>query len=258
MTGDTAEQNAFRHAASPELMDANTYHALLQRLVLEGQGYGKTQPVAAFLLPNLRIVTSMSSGDDETMAEVPITPTYLVMDLRQYPNGYVQKLVVQDILAKYAAKVVGVTEINDPDFKGAGLWTSKQSSFETDYIADDGNKNQFNPNPAAYRVCLSLDETIVIPTPWGEPFTIQKGGTLAIRESDIRDLITALENIRSGDTTAEDALLDEEGKSKFDVYGMEPEFLVKNYDPITLKDTTREVITHFSARADQQGQKLTK
>lgn len=241
MTTPSASKHLADAAQPPELMDAVEYQGFLEQLVASQQGFGKTESVAAFLLPNLRIVTETSSGDDELDTEIQVgaKPHYLVMDLAKYPIDYVQKLVVQDIMQKYARRVVGEAEMNGPDFKGAGLWTSKASSFEEDYNhAPTGESpNIYAPDPDAYRVCLTTDKDIKIPTQWGD-FRIQPGGTLAVREKDIPELTQALKDIRSGLKTPNEALLNENGTAIFDVYGMEPDFLKNNYASVELKPET--------------------
>jgi hypothetical protein len=86
---------------------------------------------------------------------------------------------------------------------------------------------------------------------WGT-YTIDKGGTLAVREKDIPALTEALQDIRNGKTTIAEALYTKNKKgetvARFDVYGMEPGFLEKNYDSVTLKPETQERLKAFSCR----------
>ncbi|MEM6811185.1 MAG: hypothetical protein AAF549_01835 [Pseudomonadota bacterium] len=229
----------------PSLLDALQYKNLLERLVAQGQGYGKTESVAAFLLRDLHIVTETESGKDEVGKDVSVEPLYLVMDQAQYPNDYVRELVVKDIMLKYAQRIIGDRELNSPDFKGPGLWTSKQSSFDFDYNKNSNARHVYDPDPEATRICITVTEPISIPTAWGKPFTIEAGGTIAIRERDFQDLVETLHEIRSGKISPQDALLDSDTKSKFDIYGMNPGFLENNYGNVGLKTETQSSISTF-------------
>jgi hypothetical protein len=232
--------HAFRgEENTPTLLNAAAYQRLLETLATRGKGYGKTESVAGFLLRDLQIVTETESGKDEVGKTIGVEPYYLVMDQSQYPNDYVRTLVVKDIMLRYAQRVLGENELNSPDFKGPGLWTSKKSAFEFDYRpAGDGERHVFAPSPEATRVCLTMDRDVVIPTQWGKPFTIEKGGTLAIREQDMPQLLQTLNDIRSGKVSAEDALLQSPEQSVLDCYGMNPGFLEDNYGSVELKSAT--------------------
>lgn len=238
-------------SSAPSLMDAAEYYKTLSNLLTQGSGFGKTQPVAAFLLRNLRLVTTTESGVDEVTKDIAVEPLYLIMDLKNYPIDYVQKLVVRDIMSKYAARIVGEEDLNSPDFKGPGLWTNKKSSFEGDYVEDPNNKNQYLPNKDAFRICLTVNKPIIIPTSWGDPFTIETGGTLAVRECDVKALSSTLQDIAEGKISPKEALMNEDGSTKFDVYGMNPGFLEKNYQDVELKPATQQSIATLSSAAPQ-------
>lgn len=240
-------------APPPPLMAAEDYCALLEKLLQEGTGHGKTKPVAAYLLRNLQLMNS-DSGEE---SHVGIQSLYLVMDMEEWPNEYGRSLALKDIWEQYIARMIGEQDMNAPDFNGSGLWTAKQSSFEEDYLRrenlDDNGKrvNLYDPDPEAYRLCLSVEKRITIPVQWGT-YTIGTGGTLAVREKDIPALTDALQAVRSGKVAIEDALYakDKQGKSvaRFDVYGMEPGFMEKNYGSVTLKPETQDILTAFSRR----------
>lgn len=235
-------------AAAPELLSPAAYKALLEDLVSNGAGYGKTEPVGAFLLEDIKLVTETSSGQDETAKTIKVEKLYIVMDKDQYPSDYLRALVVKDIAKNWGGKIVRERDLDSPDFKGPGIWTGKQSGFDFDYVKADASNAQsslYAPNPEAYRVCLTTDTAIKIPVAWGT-FTVEKGGTLAIRERDIAELAQALTAIRKGEQTIEQALYktDDKGNTvaRFDVYGMEPGFLGNNYNPVTLKPQTAEIM----------------
>lgn len=240
-------------AKAPELMDANTYHQTLRRLMAIGKGYGKTENVAGFLLPDLRIVTETKTGLTETDKVVKVEKLYVIMDLDQYPQEMQRGLVVKDIAKNWGGKTIGERDLEDPDFKGPGLWTNKQAAFEFDYLKANPSRTDsvFKPNPEAYRVTLQTNETIIMPVQWGT-FKVEAGGTLAIRERDILALAEALDAISKGKATVEEALYakNEKGQTvaKFDVYGMEPKFLENNYNPVKLKDSTKETQASFKPK----------
>lgn len=233
-----AANKSFQGNQEPIVLDAQGYANLLEKLVVHGQGYGKTEPVTAFKLHNIRLVTETESGLDEVDKEVNVEQLYIVMDQTEYPNDYVQKLVITDIMSKYARKVIGESELNEPEFKGPGLWTSKTSSFEFDYNKSEEVDNQFDPDPEATRICLTLDQPVIIPTQWGQPFTIEAGGTLAIRENDFAELVERLTDIRAGKISVTEALLKSDSESILDVYGMNPGFLEANYGDVSPKPET--------------------
>ncbi len=234
-------------APPPPLMAAEEYHALLETLLEKGDGYGKTKPVAAYLLRNLRLM-SADSGEE---SEVEIKPLYLVMDLEEWPNEYGRTLALKDIWEQYMSRMIGEQDMNAPDFNGSGLWTAKQSSFEEDYLRKSNRRNRYDPNPEAYRLCLPVEKRITAPMQWGT-YTIDKGGTLAVREKDIPALTEALQDIRNGKTTVAEALYTKNKKgetvARFDVYGMEPGFLERNYGSVTLKPETQDILAAFTHR----------
>jgi len=250
VTGSNLARAFEDSAAKVPVLDADAYYQLLEKLLVQGKGYGKTEAVAAYRLHNLQLVTENANG--ETPQEVEIKPLYVVMDLAQYPNAYVRSLVMQEIALSYARRMVGEGDMNGPDFKGPGVWTAKVSSFEFDYnrregLDEDGKPLHFyDPNPEAYRLCLHIESTTTIPTNWGEPWQINAGGTLAVRERDVAALAEALEAVRTKRKTPEEALFttkpDGTTAAKFDVYGMDPGFRDDNYKPVFLKEETRAII----------------
>ncbi len=238
-------------AAAPALIEPAAYQALLEKLLAEGKGYGKTKNVGAYFLRDIKFVTEMSDGQSETEVNIKVEKRYIIMDLDQFRSEAVRRLVVEDTAKRWAHKLVGLRDQNSPDFKGAGLWTNKQDSFEFDYLkqdAKDGLSSVWVPNPEAYRVTLAVQDPVCIPCTWGD-FTVKKGGTLAVRERDVKELAAALLSIKMGEQTPEQALYakNEEGKTvaKFDVYGMEPKFRENNYDPISLKPETLAITKAF-------------
>ncbi|MDE1151189.1 MAG: hypothetical protein PW788_01530 [Micavibrio sp.] len=250
----TTLSKEFDKAQPPALMDAQTYRATLEQLLAKGTGYGKTQNVGGFLLQDINLLTETSSGKVETAKTIKVEKFYVVMDIDQYPSEFVRGLVIKDIAKNWGGKTVHERDLNEPDFKGPGLWTLKQGNFEFDYMpADAGNakSSTWKPNPEAFRVCLKTDAAVNVPVQWGT-FVVEKGGTLAIREKDVAGLASALQSIRNGKATAEEALYAKDDKgntvARFDIYGMEPGFLENNYNPVTLKPETKAAGAAFATR----------
>lgn len=265
MTSQNLSNTFAKKSAPPAMMDANTYQATLEKLLAQGEGYGKTANVGAFLLQDIKLVTETSSGKDETAKIIKVEKFYVVIDLAQYPSEYLRGLVMKDIAKNWGGKTIHERDLNDPDFKGPGLWTVKQGAFDFDYVKADAQNvksSTFKPNPEAYRVCLTVDKAVNIPVQWGGGFTVEAGGTLAIREKDVARLAEALKAVKAGKTTAEEALYttDKDGKTvtRFDIYGMEPSFLENNYNPVTLKDETKAIASDFTAGTPAKAPKLKK
>ncbi len=248
-----AEEFNDQAAAKPPMLSADAYVSLLEKLVGEGKGFGKTESVVAYFLSPMRFDEERQDAPDKKHF-VPVKPIYVVMDLKEWPNDYGRSLVMKEIGAQYMARMVGERDMNAPDFKAPGLWTSKPGAFEFDYLPrKDASGNDvphyYDPNPDAFRVCLTMKAPATIPTAWGEPWTIGTGGALAVREQDVPALAAALQDIRSGRQDAASALfVTEDGltKTKFDVYGMMPGFLEDNYKPVALKPVTLDAVRPFA------------
>lgn len=254
MTENTLSGKFPEKKAEPELMDAKTYQSTLETLLGEGQGWGKTVNVGAYLLEDISLVTETSSGLDETAKTIKVEKFYVVMDMDQYRSEQVRGLVIKDIAKNWGGKTIGERDLNAPDFKGPGIWTIKQNAFEFDYLKTDENdrtNSAYKPNPEAYRVCHTVAQAVKIPVQWGD-FTVEAGGSLAIRERDVAELAEALQSIREGKTTAEEALYttDDQGNTvaKFDIYGMEPGFLEGNYGNVPLKPETQKTQSAFAVQ----------
>lgn len=241
-------------APPPAVLDAEAYRLLLERLLGEGHGRGKTKEVAAYLLRNMTLVRP----ETQEVQSIEMPQLYIIMDTSCYCNEYSRSLVLRDITQQYVRKITGEGDINAPDSEWPGIWTTKKGAFEFDYARrkdENGDLlNIYDPNPEAYRICLEVTEPVTIPTQWGEPWTIDAGGTLAVRERDVKELSEALQSIRKGLATAQEALFQpaEEGKpqkTRFDVYGMMPGFLKDNYDPVAVKKSTGEIMGAYARRS---------
>lgn len=245
--------------APPPLIDAVAYQTLLEKLLQDGEGYGKTAPVAAYLLTSLKLVTRMPETNRLEEQEIEFKPLYVVMDIKKIPTEYGRLAMMEDITLSYARRMIGAGDLNSADYLGPEIWTAKKSSFDFDYVRSEGLNEQgkpsniYNPNPDAFRVCLNVTEAVTIPTQWGEPWTIPADGTLAVRESDVAELTEALQQVRKGLKTAQEALYksDSPSTAKFDVYGMMPNFLCENYNRVALKPVTVQKMQSLSAKTQK-------
>ncbi|HYD17588.1 MAG TPA: hypothetical protein VEF76_03820 [Patescibacteria group bacterium] len=256
---DTFNKEAFK----PAQLDAPAYQAILEKLLAQGEGWGKNKQVGAYLLEKLEFETQTSDGRVETRNSVDFEKKmYIVMDTDQYPTEYLRNLVIQDITKKWGGKLIKERDLSEPEFSGPGLWLLKKGNFEGDYQPSATGANTYEPNPAAYRVTLTVDQPVNIPVQWAGGFFVAKGGDLAIRQKDVPALAEALQSIRSGAATAEDALFTTDAKSgekvaKFDIYGMEPKFRENNYAPVPLYPETEAAMGAFKAKPAKPAKGLT-
>jgi len=248
----------------PPVVNAYAYEKLLSRLLTEGSGYGKTEPIAAYLLRDVFLIQEPHPKNKQPPTDVGhsigLEQKYVVMDLSLWKNEFIRGLALQEIFVDYAKRLIGEKDINAPDFKSPGVWTVKKSAFEFDYHrregVDENGKplNIYDPNPDAYRLCLECTEPVTIPTQWGEPWAIGAGGTLAIRERDVEKLAEALQAVRQGAKIRDTLYNPPRGKqfSKLDVYGMAPGFLGSNYNRISLHQKTQELCAAWAKVAPRR------
>lgn len=255
MAADAAK--SFKKNAPPPVMQPEEYRLLLEDLLTKGQAFGKTEPVAAYFARNIEFDKTDAAGNVVSSSVIEIVPTYIIMDTKYLTNEYARMLTAKDIMAQYAMRVLGLQDVNHPDYKGSSIWAAKPSAFEGDYtrrkeLNEYGKpSNIWDPNPEAFRLTLPFNKAATIPTAWGT-YPMNPGSTLAVRSKDIPALAEALQSIRSGKATTEEALYttNDEGEAltKFDVYGMEPGFLKDNYKPVELEETTRATLDRFARR----------
>lgn len=230
----------------PQQLEADAYAQLLEKLLGQGTGWGKTESVAAYFMGPMQFINQTPTGDEKE--KVPVTPLYICMDLKEWPNTYGRKLCIMDIGERYGRRMAGEADLNAPDFTAPGIWTNRKKAFENDYIRRVGvdeygdELHIWDPNPNAFRVCLTVTESVTIPTLWGAPWPVRPDGCIAVREEHVPALAAALLDIREGRKTAQAALFTTEKDGSvhatFDVYGMEPGFLRKNYKSVSLKPDT--------------------
>lgn len=99
-------------AAKPAQLDAAAYQAILEKLLGQGEGWGKNKQVGAYLLEKLEFETMTTSGKVETRNSVDFEKKmYIVMDTDQYPSEYLRNLVIQDITKKWGGKQTAETAL---------------------------------------------------------------------------------------------------------------------------------------------------
>lgn len=255
--GDLAKDFAEK-APPPPVMEPAEYLLLLEKLITEGKPVGKTVPVAAYFLTDIKFDQLDDAGNKIGETKIEVKPAYVVMDMSLLKNEYARRLTVEDIAVQYAKRNIGIKDINSPDFKGSYVWTAKKKAFEEDYKRRDGELNEYgkpsniwDPQPEAYRLTLQFNKAATIPVEWGT-YPMYNGSNLAVRSKDIPAVVAALKSIRSGEKSIEDALYtkNEEGETitRFDIYGMDPGFLEANYKPVELQPAILQVIADFSAQ----------
>lgn len=233
-------------------LDALDYFNYLARLDERGQVFTKTKPRFAYFIPPIVIQTEGRDGALETEKQFPIAH-YLVLDPDAYPHAAQRKAVLRDLFQGYARKAIKQEHVNGVDFRGADLWTMETKKFDADYAADPKDPSKYWPRDPenAKRVCLPVEDDISWHVPWGI-FDIEKGGAIAIRNSDVaalhetvsavKDLLrqhkidplhTSAAQRARANSLLKDALYTAANdlKTKLDVYGMKPGFLEKHYDP---------------------------
>jgi hypothetical protein len=110
----------------------------------------------------------------------------------------------------------------------------------TDYV-EPANGSVWIPNQEETRVCIDTDKPIKIPVQWDGGFFVDTKGTIAVRQRDFGDLVNALSDIDQGIATIEEALYDDNGNAKIDIYGMKPGFRTDAYDDVDLKDDAKKL-----------------
>ncbi|MDD3029256.1 MAG: hypothetical protein PHS57_03110 [Alphaproteobacteria bacterium] len=253
------------------------YYSLLKELAYESKGYGKTADVCAYELVGIKICTKTSGGQVETEREVKLEPVHLCFDPKMHPTKMGREAIMERLAILWAAKVVGKRELSSNEVEGPGVWVSENKKFHFDYIPKGGHVNDFgetvtdgySPNPEAVRLAIILDKDTVLSAPWASGQFIAKGGSLAMREAQLPELLRAIEQIERGEVTIEKALYttNDSGErvARFDIYPMEgptaanPKgFLLGNYGETDLKPETiearkksREVFSDFAITRDK-------
>lgn len=118
-------------------------------------------------------------------------------------------------------------------FEAEGVYMNERRKLSDDYIFNNSGNAEIQivkPNPEAVRIAHKItDKAVNIPVQWGK-YTIEKDGSLVIRERDLPELKRALRKYKKDKNPAH--LLQNDGKAKIDVYGTDPFFIEDNYSYI--------------------------
>lgn len=241
-------------APPPALATPADYRWLLEQLVARGTGWGKTQSVGGYLTDDINFVTQTPDSQvKETKNKIEVQKVAVTIDPQIYPLEETRDLIIEDVMKKYGGKMIKKRDPNEPEFEGPGVWLIKRNAFLGDYTPSAANSNTYVPNPEAYRVTLPVDRPVNIPVQWSGGFVIEAGGVLAIRQKDVPALAEALQSIRDGKASVEEALYETDAKTgeklaKFDIYGMAPGFREGNYKTVDLNDDVKAIQAAFAAR----------
>jgi len=231
-----AQTALFNAAPVRRVLGPHDYAELLQRLAHEAPLYSKCAPIYAYSLePKLVIVTTQPDGREETRNDVLTSGLYLVFDAAKWPDHTKRMEALREIFISIACKMADEKHWNEADWRGPDAWTLRRTSLQEDYVVDTTDAHLWHPSPNAERYILRLDEHIRMPVLWGT-FDVDAGGAIAIRARHRAALLQALDDVAHGRLTAEEALYTSDTRSgtaqtvsRFDVYGMYPGFLEKNY-----------------------------
>jgi|GEM_PF-6123186 len=231
-------------------IDEFDYLGLLKGLVEDGEAFAKTTPRYAVKWPALVIHTETSDGQLETAKEID-PDVYILFDPAGFPTAADRDKAAAAIINNFRDKALAQQDLRAVDYKGPDLWVMEGKKFRAEYAPDPAEKNKYQPNEEARtapRQCLAVTEDIEFPVQWGT-FIVEAGGAIATRVSDLAAIQTALTDIAQNIESLEaqnlspealketsralirQTLYKEDGTTVFDIYGMKPGFLEKNYDP---------------------------
>lgn len=269
----TSNTKTFDGAAAapqePTVLTPKQYFDLLEQLVIDGKGIGKTSNVTAYKLPEITVETLTDTGEHETTNTIAFKKdVYILFDREKWPreNALATDAAIEDLGKNWGKKTVQVNRAGEDmeaegdieaavadkvkalmgiaDLSKAGVYVSTANNFEDDYAPTAPGSTDYMPNPDGKRVALTVTEDIVLPVSWypGATFDVAKGGTIVTRERPQKDgedvgqypeLAAAIASVRSG-TPIEEAIYDEKGVPKFDVWGLHPGFREANYGDVEL------------------------
>jgi len=227
------------------------YYELLEKLVSEGISASKKGALIAFPLTSFGIETLSNAGTPETLKEFPFAH-HLVFDESLYTVKQAAK-VTRAVFKAYGNLIVSAPDellamLNNGKANlriiasAEGFWTMTNENFLNDYEPDQKIRKKYTVKPGTSRLCMPVETSCIMPVWWGD-FTLREGGTLAARMNEIPELVSALNEIRSGASTIEDVLFTSEGKARFDVYGMNPGFFKANFEPTKVPDEALQALT---------------
>lgn len=271
MTSQTENFGGAADPKKPEVLSAQQYFNLLELLVVEGEGIGKTSNVTAFKLPEITVETLTDTGEHETTNTIAFKKdVYILLDREKWPkaNELAVNAAIEDLGKNWGKKTVQINRAGEglggtesdietavaekvktlmgvADLSKAGVYVSTANNFEDDYAPTAPGSTDYQPNPDGKRVALTVTEDIVLPVSWypGATFDVAKGGTIVTRERKQKDgenvgqfpeLAAAIASVRNGTATIEEAIYDDKGVPKFDVWGLHPGFKEANYGDVEL------------------------
>lgn len=243
-TYDIEAANAAADTPKVPEVSQEEYFRLVKDLVQNGQLAQKHEGLYVLpLLPTYRVITQTDTlshetattigGDaDKLMAFDPqihtqqsaLAASRMIMDVSNMGRRSVMDPNIEAALNSGRMKeVVGI--------EAPGLWSMPRKNLLADYdnTTKDGDVvPTYTVKPTTSRLVTDIDHDITIPVPWGD-FTINAGGTLAIRPEHLPDVVKAIQEVESGRTPVSEAFYQADGKSKFDIYGMMPGFRDTQY-----------------------------
>jgi len=207
--------------------DMEAYRKLLEKLLAEGTGVGRSKDIAA-----------LPAGDGKHF--VITSDIKLAADFKK-GGGKPPQLHGNDVRKRTIAQVEAGYIPADPSDPDNIVW---------------------KPNPAAHRIAIKIEENIVIPSRQEEAYEVETGDMLLLQQKHVRRLAEALDKIRSGQLTPEDALLEREPSTGqlvaiFNVYNLDPStfgFFPDSHVPVELSAETKAISARFAAAAKPKPQ----
>ena len=218
------------------------YAHYLRELVDHGRRYEKTAPIEVL---DVKANEGISSKPFEITLVNPDDPskatTYKYDPSDAKAVGGKRPMIVIDpkIHPTPESRAAIVKQIQETGaYSGEGVWINVANKIESDYkFAETADSKGFitaTPDPEKVRIAVHVDKPVKIPVQWGE-YQIESAGSLVVRESDFPAIKEALAQYeKTGD---KNALLQPDGKAKFDVYGTDPYFVQDNYSPVAIDGT---------------------
>lgn len=197
-------------------MSPKEYQQLLEKLLREGQGYGRNSEIVA--IPN-------QTG----------THYFVTRDVKKGLQ-YLQSGTMPDPATDTSFTLEKKTRINH--------------DFDPADPSNPGN-GRMKPNAGSYRMAIKVDQETFLPVQWDDkPFVVPAGGYVLVLQREIEGLSQAIDAIKKGETTPERALYktsDFGGKTinKFDVYGSDRDLDIFGYGPVELTPETNTITKRF-------------
>ena len=250
--GKQNQNNSQKTNSAGKDVDCEQYADLLQQLVNNGLRVGKTEDAFVYDFandPDLKDKQiTIGTQNLDVISQEAAVQSYNDYDPKQESKR--QKVLIID------AKVYNTAEKREKlisrmkmmlattgRFEAEGIYMNERRKITDDYLFENSGKPEIQsikPNPDAVRVAYKIsDKAVKIPVQWGD-YTIEKDGSVVVREKDMQELKKALTAYQSDKNP--DHLLQPDGKAKFDVYGTDPFFVEDNYSNIYSDDQYRKYL----------------